>query len=77
MITVFNPLKDDFEGQYDINGDGNPVSYSVPSLGFTEFENDVIANHCIKHLAKSVVFTRGVEKNFKDDYDEVVKEITV
>ena len=77
MKTIFNPLSEDYENTYDINGDGNPVSYSVPSMQFTEFDNEAVAEHCVDNLAKKVVFTRGIKTNFKDEYDAARKEVLV
>ena len=77
MKTIFNPLSEDYESTYDINGDGNPVAYSIPSMGFLEIENEAMAEHCVNNLAKTVVFQRRIKTNFQDEYEKARKEIVV
>lgn len=73
--VIFNPHKDDFSITYDINGDSNPVEYTIQALSSGEFP-EVVADHITEHLAKKIAFEEGWKKsNFEDKFKEVTERI--
>lgn len=76
-IGIFNPLLTDFSCQYDINGDRQPVTYVVPAGEIFYVDQEFLANHIKKHLATEIMNNRHVKTNYVDDYNEVIKEISV
>jgi hypothetical protein len=78
MFTVKNPTRNDFSVTYDVNGDTNPVTFSVPAFDLVRFEDEKIGKHVAHHLTQHIVGNvEGVKTNYQDDYDRVYKEITV
>ena len=77
MITIYNPLSEDYENTFDVNEDGNPVTYKIDAYGFKDFDNEAMAEHCIKHLSDMIVFTRKIKTNYKDEVEAIRKEIVV
>ena len=75
-VFVFNPDIEDFSVKYDINGDGNPVTFTIRSLESEPFE-PVIAEHIIKHLATHLLHKRGVRHNPELDLKNIRKELEV
>jgi len=73
---VYNPTSEDFQVNYDIKGNGSPEPLKALAGEITYFE-DHLAEHVKKHLAKKIVFERGVRTNFDDEYANVIKEISV
>jgi len=73
---LYNPLNSDFTTTFDVNGDSKPESFTVPALQIATFE-EATANHLKEHLAKHVVFSRGIKTNFEDEYNKALKEVEV
>ncbi len=75
-IGVRNPTDDDFSVTYDINNNGKPVTFTVPSHTIEYFE-PIIAEHIIKHLAQKIVFSRAIKTNYEDEFEETKKGLVV
>ncbi len=75
-VTLFNPDTKDFTVTYDINGDGEPLPFTIHAKEYEQFE-PVIAEHITKHLARHLVFSRGIKANFEADFDKARQEIEV
>lgn len=73
--SVFNPDTEDFTITYDLNGDNHPLSYTVRANDHATFPTPV-AEHIKRHLAKHLVFKRGIKTNFEDEYNKTIKEIS-
>lgn len=52
--TIVNPTSYDFTCTYDLNRDGNPVSYTIKSRESATYPYK-IAIHVAKHLTKFIV----------------------
>lgn len=76
-MYVYNPLKTDFVTTYDVDGNGVPHEFRVPSLSVVEFTDEVVGKHVVKHLATMIMHTRGVEMNPEDDLRRIREEIIV
>lgn len=75
-IPLYNPTKDNFSTTYDINGDGNPVAYTIASEEIAYFE-PAIAEHMKKHLANKLVNEMSEKTNYIDNYKEALNRIEV
>lgn len=74
-VGVFNPDTKDFSITYDINGDKNPPLFTVPAGDHAFFVKGV-ADHIKSHLAKHLVFSRGIKTNFEDEYKAALVEVS-
>lgn len=75
-IGVYNPLKYDFNVNYDINGDRKPVSFLVPSMEIVYFD-PVVGEHIKKHLVDAIMNERGLNHLFPKNRDDILAEISV
>lgn len=73
--SIYNPMTEDFTTTY-ANEDNEPIPYTCPAQEISTFPA-YIANKIKKNLAQVIVFKRGVKTNYEDDYNEVLKEISV
>ncbi len=74
IITIFNPDTEDFLTTYDTNENGQPVEYIVHAKEYTKLPG-YIGRHVAEHLAKHLVFKRGIKTNFEDEYTSMLKTI--
>lgn len=75
-VAIYNPDSSDFSVKYDINNDGVPFTYTIGAKQAQKFTKEV-ADHIANHLGKHLVFKRGIQQNFDDDYKNVLKEIYI
>ncbi len=75
-VPLYNPLSTNFTTHYDINGDKNPVDFTIHANEI-EYFDPVIARHMKKHLADAVLNERGIRTNAEDDLKAIMKEIEV
>lgn len=74
---LYNPDNQDFTKNYDINGDRNPIAFTIPAGEIVFFE-PVVAEHLKKHLANHLLHKRdSVKTNVPDTLKEIYKEIEV
>lgn len=76
-FRIYNPLDDDFSTTYDIHGDRKPVRFTIPAGEIAAFDNEAVARHLIKHLAETVVWSRGIKTNWEDEFKAAKKEVEV
>jgi len=72
---IFNPDTEDFSVKYDLNGDKNPLTFTIKARDIAYFP-EVVANHIKKHLADHLLSKRGatgrnVELTLKGIYKEI------
>lgn len=72
---LFNPLTEDFTTTY-ANDANKPITYTCPSMKISEFPT-YLADHIAKHLAQKIVFKRGIQHNYEQDFRAVLQEITI
>ena len=70
-MGVYNPLLTDFTFKYDVNNDGEPVSFTIHAREH-EFYEPHLARHAKKHLANLVFDEKG---NPRKDREVQIKEI--
>ena len=75
-VGVFNPDGKDFSVNYDINGNKNPILFTVPARDIAYFE-PVVANHIKVALVTHLLHKRGVKNNPEQDLGEIMKELEV
>lgn len=75
MKKLYNPLSEDFTLKYDINGDGNPVTYTLHAGEIEEFPLSV-AENIAKHLAHKITETTKGKGTYEAAFDKAVKLIT-
>lgn len=78
MVKLFNPsLTDTFTTTYDINEDGNPLTYSIEPLDIKAFPAPV-AEHILNHLAYKIAKERTKSgTNYEIERAKAIKEIQV
>ena len=77
MVYVYNPDSEDFSTTYDVNGNGDPVTFTIRSFEIGKFENDAVGKHMLKHLADKILMKRKVRTNWEDEYNALLKELNV
>lgn len=76
-LAIYNPDTEDFTRTYDINENGQPVSFTIHAGEIEKFPK-VIAEHLKKHLAKHLTNKRGWAKsNYEDKHNEMLSLIEV
>ena len=75
-VGIFNPDIKDFSVKYDINEDGNPVTFTAPARE-TSYFSPRIAHHVAKHLADFLLHKRGIKQNPDLDKQNIMEEILV
>ena len=75
-VGVFNPDGKDFSVNYDINGDKNPILFTVLARDIAYFE-PVVANHIKVALATHLLHKRGVKNNPEQDLSEIMEELDI
>lgn len=75
-VAVYNPDGKDFTARYDLNGDRNPLEFTVPARDIAYFI-PVVANHIKVALATHLMHKRGVKKhsNPTADLKEIMEEL--
>lgn len=71
LVGVYNPTNEEFSVQYDVNGDGNPVTFTLKAMDI-EYFDPVVAEHIKKHLADKILYSKG---KMVMDYDKETAEI--
>jgi len=77
VVYVYNPDSEDFSTTYDVNGNGDPVTFTIRSFEIGKFENDAVGKHMLKHLADKILMKRKVRTNWEDEYNALLKELNV
>jgi hypothetical protein len=74
---IYNPERDDFTVYYDINGDQNPVAFTIPAGEIKEFD-EPIASHIKKHLVDHMLNKKGaINGNVELAKEKYLSEIEV
>lgn len=73
-LTIYNPDSEDFSTTYDLDGNKQPLRYTLHAKEYGIFPS-AVAEHLQKHLAHKIVMKRGVKTNYADEYQQVLKEI--
>lgn len=71
---LFNPLKRDFSVNYDINGNGKPLTFTARSMTITRFD-EPIYDHVKKHLITEILNERELNPTIPKNTEDIIKEI--
>jgi len=77
VVYVYNPDSEDFSTTYDVNGNGDPVTFTIRSFEIGKFEIDAVGKHMLKHLADKILMKRKVKTNWANEHDALMKELNV
>lgn len=74
-MKIYNPLNENFTTTYDINGDGNPISFTLHAQEIESFETPV-ALHLAHHLAHQIAQKTHGKGTYEAAFEKAYKQIT-
>ena len=71
---IFNPLKNDFTVNYDIDGNLNPKPFTAKSFEFTYFK-EPIYSHIKRALVEAIIHYRNINPILEEPRRQIELEV--